>query len=575
MAQLLGPDGRPIPSRGLTEEAVTPSVTGVRHLFDEVVAPGLTPARLSRVLRDAADGEMIEFLTLAEEMEEREWQYRSVLGTRKTAIKAIEPFVAAASEDPEDVAIADAVKDELIARPEFRYLVGDLLDGLGKGYSVIELIWATDARRWSIAEFLWRDPRLFQFDRETRRTLKVRAVGAPDGLDLTPAKYAVHVPRLKSGLPARNGLARIAAWAFMLKSFTMKDWAAFLEVHGMPLRLGKYGPEASAEDRRVLLRAVRDLGSDAAAIIPRGMEIELVETKGFSDKPFEGLASYVDKAVSKVVIGQTMTADDGSSKAQAAIHDKVRIDIKEDDAFDLAVTINRDVIRPWVAFNYGPRPRNRYPTLVLPVMEREDLAAYARAIGELIDRGLLIEQAEVRDRIGHREPAAGAAVMVPKSSGSGGAGGAREGRDRPARPSDGDPQDDDADPADAAPAGARAALEPGRYRLDPARCPGCGTTARATLSAERVDAAPDLLEMLVEAEAERFERVMDPVRDALEEAFAAASDFEDLDRRLVALGASLPIDRLADRLAIAQLIARGLGQAGVDLDARAPAAADG
>jgi hypothetical protein len=81
--------------------------------------------------------------------------------------------------------------------------------------------------------------------------------------------------------------------------------------------------------------------------------------------------------------------------------------------------------------------------------------------------------------------------------------------------------------------------------------------------------------MLVEAEAERFERVMDPVRDALEEAFAAASDFEDLDRRLVALGASLPIDRLADRLAIAQLIARGLGQAGVDLDARAPAAADG
>jgi hypothetical protein len=70
----------------------------------------------------------------------------------------------------------------------------------------------------------------------------------------------------------------------------------------------------------------------------------------------------------------------------------------------------------------------------------------------------------------------------------------------------------------------------------------------------------------VAEELEKFERVMDPVRDALEAAFAAARDFEDLDRRLVALAATLPVDQLARRIAVMNLKARGLGEAGAALD---------
>jgi phage gp29-like protein len=565
-ARLLGPDGLPVRRQALTEEAVTPSITGVRHIFDEFVAAGLTPGRLAQVLRDASQGDMLEFLTLAEEMEEREFQYRSVLGTRKTAIKSIEPFVKAASEDAEDVALADAVKDELVDRPEFRHLVGDLLDALGKGYSVAEIIWRLDARRWSVERFEWRDPRLFHFDRETRKTLRIRSASDHDGLPLAPFKFVVHVPRLKSGLPARNGLARIAAWAYMLKSFTLKDWASFLEIHGMPLRVGKYGPGASAEDRRVLLRAVRDMGADAAAIIPESMAIEFQQVSGFSDKPFEGFAGYLDKQVSKVILGQTMTADDGSSKAQAAVHDKVRVDIKEDDAADLAHTINQHLMRPWVDINYGPRPRNRYPQLVFPVMEREDLQIYGRAIGELVDRGLEIEQAEVLDRIGHRLPAKGAAIL--RAKGAPGAG--REAGDKPEKPpGGGDGDDEDGGDEDSGQTAAAA----GRWRLDPRSCPGCGAAAPAGLAAAGPSAQDpaaqepaDELDRLVDEELGRFERVMEPVRDALEQAFAQASDFEDLDRRLAALAASLPVGELARRMAAMNLKALGLGRAGSDID---------
>jgi phage gp29-like protein len=44
----------------------------------------------------------------------------------------------------------------------------------------------------------------------------------------------MHYPRLKSGLPLRNGLARLVAVMYMLKSFTVRDWWAFAEKFGIP-----------------------------------------------------------------------------------------------------------------------------------------------------------------------------------------------------------------------------------------------------------------------------------------------------------------------------------------------------
>ena len=539
MTVLLGPDGQPLRRQTLTTETVLPSITGVRHIFDETIAANLDPARLSRVPKQAADGgDMFDFLTLAEEIEEREWQYRSVLSTRKTAVKSIEPFVQAASDAREDVALADAVTDQLVKRPDFRDMIGDMLDGLGKGYSVTEMIWETSEKQWTVGGFHWRDPRLFQFDAATRRELRIRISDQPEGMALAPYKFLRFIPKLKSGLPARNGLSRIAAWAFMLKSFTMKDWAAFIEVHGMPLRLGKFGRGASDKEKARLLRAVRDLGADAAAIIPNDMTVEFVETKGFSEKPFEGMASYLDKAVSKVVIGQTMTSDDGSSKSQAAVHDKVRIDIKEDDAVAVAVAFNRDVVRPFVDLNYGRPAHGRYPLVVLPVMEREDLVAYARAIGDLVDRGLDIEVSEVRDRIGHREPAKGARLMQPRRS---------SGVTDPAT---------DKGTTETSPPAKNVAVSP--YRLTPGGCPSCGSTAQLTAE----DDPNREVNALVDAEMERFEEVMDPLRRAVEKAFKVALDYDDLDVRLTAIAAELPVDALAARLAIAGLKAWGLGRIG-------------
>jgi phage gp29-like protein len=351
--------GRPIRKAELKQELAAPSMTGVRQVWHNGIASHLTPDRLGSILRAAENNDGHDYLTLAEEMEEREPHYASVIGTRKRAVSGLDVVVEAASDDPADVKLADAVRD-LVRDAAFSTLIEDLLDALGKGYSVAEILWQTRGREWWPREYVWRDPRFFRFDQATGRELRLIDLdNVAQGIALAPYKFIVHRPRLKTGVTLRGGLARLVAVSYMAKSYTLTDWLAFAEVFGMPLRLGRYNANAKPDEVDILRAAVANLGSDAAAILPEGMKIEFKEianTQGGADL-FKGLAEWLDKQTSKAVLGQTMTADDGSSHAQANVHNDVREDIQRADAHHLSGTLNRDLVKPFVDLNYGMQRR--------------------------------------------------------------------------------------------------------------------------------------------------------------------------------------------------------------------------
>lgn len=81
------------------------------------VASTLSPGRLAGILRNAADGHARDFFIMAEELEERDLHYASVLRTRKLTVSGIEPSVEAGSDSPRDVEIADDIRN-LMAQPQ-------------------------------------------------------------------------------------------------------------------------------------------------------------------------------------------------------------------------------------------------------------------------------------------------------------------------------------------------------------------------------------------------------------------------------------------------------------------------
>lgn len=405
---ILGPDGLPIRKQVLSREVASPTIAGVRRVHEERVATHLTPEKLGTVLRSAAEGNGRDYLTLCEEIQERYLHYASQIQTRRLAIESVEPTVEAAEGiDPK---IVDFVK-ELVDDGNLIDAMGDLTDGIPKGYAASEIMWEYERGRLRPVEFIERDQRFFQFDRLSLRELRLAVDGSIEGEALPPAKFLRHLPRIKTGIPLRRGLARAAAWAFMIQSFGLQDWAGFSEVYGMPLRVGKYHAGASEGDKRTLLRAVAAIANDAAAIIPDGMSIDFHSVAGsHGEAVFSGLLEYCDKQISKLVVGQTMTSDDGSSQSQAKVHNEVRLDILRADCRQLAHTVTRDLVEYAVAMNFGPQ--DVYPQVKMPVPDPEDLDALTKNVVSLVPFGLRVGEREIREKFGLSEPGKDEALLT-------------------------------------------------------------------------------------------------------------------------------------------------------------------
>lgn len=408
MTVLVDLRGQPLRKDVMTRDVAAPTIGSVRSPYSGYPADGLNPVRLANILRSADMGDPLAYFELAEQIEERDPHYLGVIGTRKRSVAQIDVTVDAASEDARDVEIADGIR-EWIDRDELADETFDILDGVGKGDSFTEIIWDTSMGQWQPARLEWRDPRWFTYDRVDGRTPMLR--GGEDGSSsdcpLPAFKFIRHTVKAKSGLPVRSGLARIAAWGWMFKAFTQRDWAIFTQTYGQPVRIGKFQSGASNEDKATLFRAVANIAGDCAAIVPEGMSIEFVEAKNVSagGDLYERRADWLDRQISKAVLGQTGTTDgkqgglgDGGNK----VHDGVREDIETADCKALAATLNRDLVRPWVDLNFGPQ--RRYPRLRVGRPKREDLTGLTDALVKLVPLGMEVQMSEVRDKFGLSDP---------------------------------------------------------------------------------------------------------------------------------------------------------------------------
>ena len=403
---LLDAYGRPIQRQALTQEVAAATYGGVRSPLTGYPGDGLTPAKLGAILREADAGNPIGYLELAETMEERDLHYLGVLGTRRRAVSQIEVTVEAGSDAPEHEAHAQMVRDWL-KRDELQDELFDILDAVGKGYSLTEVIYEESEGQYR-PRLERRDPRWFRFDRRDYTTPLLLSKGGQEE-PLRPGKFIFARMQAKSGLPIRSGVARAALWAYLFKMYTMRDWAIFSQTYGQPVRVGKFASGATDEDKRTLFRAVANIAGDCAAIIPDSMMIQFIESAnvGAGHAMYKERVEFLDMQVSKAVLGQTATTDAvtgglGSGKE----HGDVRGDIKAADAKTLAAVLNRDLIRVWVQLEFGPQ--SVYPRLRIEDPEQEDLKALADAIGPLIDRGLEVDMSDMRERFGLPEPKKGA-----------------------------------------------------------------------------------------------------------------------------------------------------------------------
>jgi phage gp29-like protein len=396
------------------------AVQTVRDRYGSYPSQGLTPERLTRIFKEADQGDVTRQAELFEEMEEKDLHLGGVLQTRRLAAAGLDWEVIPASPSAKDKSIAQAAREMIDYIEDWDEVLLDALDAIGKGFSVQEIMWElAEGKAW-VKTCEWVHQKRFTFN-SPDAILKFPRLLTDDapvwGEDLPPNKFVVHLSKARSGFPSRGGLLRPCSWAYLFKNFDIKYWMVFLELFSVPMRLGKYKTGATPKDIDVLKQAVFSLGVDAAAVISESTVIEILEAKGKGSSSgtvsFGDFAEFWDRAMSKGVLGHTGSAEGTPGRLGGEDQAKeVRRDLLESDAQTLMKTVKFQLLKPWTVFNYGPDAG--IPGFQLHYAEGEDLEKTAKVYGTLAkDVGFTrIGVKHIHERFGIPEPARGEQTLA-------------------------------------------------------------------------------------------------------------------------------------------------------------------
>lgn len=224
-------------------------------------------------------------------------------------------FVNAAGEEVEEI-------NTLIDTPEFEKVLTEILNAKFWGITLLEFEHGNKLLK------------PYSIERKNiipKKGIVVRETFNDEGISYREGMYANWV--VEVGDANDYGLLFKAAFWVIIKRGGIGDFAQFAELFGMPTRIAEYDVFDEAT-RLELEKAMKEAGSAGYILKPKGTSVELLENNNNADGGlYEKLITICDKAISTLLLGQTLTTIDksGSGFAQATIHQGTLDEIKKAD----------------------------------------------------------------------------------------------------------------------------------------------------------------------------------------------------------------------------------------------------
>jgi phage gp29-like protein len=278
---------------------------------------------------------------------------------------------------------ADALRENLKAI-NFDAITDQMLFGIFYGHAVGEVMWNLNGSmvdigsikvrdrsrfRYGVDGSLYLQRKDFQFEQMPERKFWTFNTGADHGDN-----------------PYGLGLAHWLYWPVYFKRSDIKFWLVFLEKFGMPTVKGTL-PAGQIDNqalRNKLLDALNSISTDSAIIVPEGAQVELIEAARSGSASYEEMQKTMDAAIAKIVLSQTMTTDNGSSRSQAEVHSGVKEEVVKADADMVCESLNRTVVKWWAEYNF---PNAAQPRVWRRTEPEENLNTRAERDGKIYAMG--------------------------------------------------------------------------------------------------------------------------------------------------------------------------------------------
>jgi len=337
------------------------------------------------------------------ERTKRDDQVQSCLQQRFHALVSREWQVEAGGRRRRDRQAADFMREQL-EHVRFDDVTQKMLNGIWFGYAVAECLWAPDGTRVALDDVKVRRPARFAFDVDGR--LRLLKPGLHSGEIMPGRKFWTYAfGGDDHDDPYGRGLAYWCYWPVWLKRNVLKFWSIYAEKFAAPTVRGTVPHGWSQEERNKVLQALRAMTFDSAVVIPEGVDAQLLEASTRTGGDYQQFYQEMNGAISKIILSQTMTTDDGSSRAQADVHDRVKLEVIRRDEQVLNESFNAQVVRWLTDWNF---PGAAYPHVFRDVQEAEDLKARADRDVQISKLGYKPTQTYIDETYGEGfEPAAG------------------------------------------------------------------------------------------------------------------------------------------------------------------------
>lgn len=357
--------------------------SGLNNTRWDIWTDELSTEWVARVLRLAEAGDMLASMSLFERMEERDPSLHSAMMTRRAGPVGIERTMqwarppkgqtsvrgGMAFDEKRAKAVADDTDWVLGNIENFDGFLMDALDAVGKGISSCEIGW-NDKKNGTVDWIRHVNPRLYGFDAESGDFFMYNS---ETGLEREKIfvrdfdyKFIVHRSKMHAGHACRAGVFRTVAWCYVFRNYAWRDQSVYCEIFGMPMRVGKYKPTATPQDKNQLAMMLRQMASNAWALISESTEIKFEEAVNRGMEPFSAFLNALRSEYFLAILGQegTNVTNKYGSKGDTQIKQLVRQDILEADCKQLESTIKWQLLYPIVLYRWGKKNADLYcPTL--------------------------------------------------------------------------------------------------------------------------------------------------------------------------------------------------------------------
>jgi len=261
------------------------------------------------------------------------------------------------SDDQKDIDAASGIT-KILKGFRLDELSQNCLDGVLKGFSIPEIIWAEKDGQIVPTRSKHVDQRRYKFT-ETNEPHLLTKSDMWKGQPLPERKFIYFKFGGKNDNPYGLGLGYALFWPVFFKRKGVASWNVFCERFGMPAIKGTYPAGSGQTEVNKLLQAAQAVREQTAIAIPEGMLLEMWEAqRSGSVDTYDRLCAWCDSQISKCILGFSNASDAlGGSRAAEGTRTDTTSEVIKADADMLSDIFNQTLMVWLTEFNFpGAKP---------------------------------------------------------------------------------------------------------------------------------------------------------------------------------------------------------------------------